>query len=204
MRSTLFAVILLCFCLSVNAQEAQEAQTTQEKQKMAHLNADMVVTAFPQWLAALEEAAQINVKQQQLVAQCAAKFDQAKDAFSAMDFSNMTSAQKDSVFRERVYKLGQECERLRGGLMQNSRDNVPENVILFQQVMDRVIDHFKAKDSYDNIYPMGTAEIAKPEIQESIKHYGSKDITESFIKVMKAHIENNKSLKEAATAEVVK
>ena len=199
MRSTLITAILIGFCLIVNAQEPEKAP---EKRKMAHLNADQVVTSFPQWLAALEEAAQIDMKQQQLLAQCAAKFNQAKEAFSAKDFSDMTTAQKDSVFKASVYTIGQECERIRGGLMQNSRDNVPENVMLFQQVMDKVLDHFKAKDGYDNIYPMATAEIAKPEIQNSIKHYGSKDITEPFIKVMKAHIEKSATLKQAATAAV--
>ena len=191
---------MLCLTLSVQAQDEPEAKP----QKMAHLDADQVVTSFPQWLAALEEAAKIDMKQQQLLAQCATEFQKAQQDFSAMDFSDMTAAQKDSVFKASVFTKGQECERIQGGLMQNSKDNVPENVILFQQVMDKVMDHFKAKDGYDNIYPMSTAEIAKPEIQASIKHYASKDITASFIELMKAHIQNSKSLKEAASSEVVK
>lgn len=200
MRTAFLLIFLLSFSLLTQAQEAKEEKAPQ--QKMAHLNADQVVTSFPVWLAALEEASQIDMRQQQLLAQCAAEFNKVKEAFSAMDFSQMTAAEKDSVFKARVFSKGQECEKIRGGLIQNSKDNVPENVILFQQVMDKVVDHFKSKDGYGNIYPMGTAEIQKPEIQASIKHYKSKDITDSFIKKMKAHIERSKTLKKAASEEV--
>jgi len=201
MRFTLLITALLCFGLNISAQEATDSVAAVQ-QKMAHLNADVVVTSFPEWIKALEETAAIDQQQQQLLAQCAAEFEKVKDDFRAMDFTNYSAAQKDSVFKVNVFSKGQECEKIRGGLLQNSKDLIPEDVRLFQQVMDKVLVHFKAKDGYGNIYPMATMEIQKPEIQESIKYYKSTDITEAFIEVMKAHIAKSENLKVAALSEI--